>query len=50
MLQTTIEAAKIDVGSCTHFFQLDYIAYGILLTNSWIKMYGSLYVSTSFAL
>jgi len=37
MLRTTIEAAKIEVGSCTHFLQLDYKVYGTLLTDSWIK-------------
>ena len=35
MLRTTTKATKIEVGSCTQFFQLDYSAYGILPANSY---------------
>ena len=37
MIRTTIEAAKVEIGSWTHFFQLDYKVYGPLLTEYWIK-------------
>ena len=37
MIRTTIEVAKVEIGSCTHFFQLDYKVYDPLLTECWIK-------------
>ena len=37
LIRTTIEAAKIEIGSETHFFQLDYKDYSPLLTECWIK-------------
>ena len=37
MIRTTIEAAKIEIGSWKHFFQLEYKVYSTLLTDCWIK-------------
>jgi hypothetical protein len=37
LLRVTIEAAKVEIGIGRNMFQLDYDAYHMLLTDTWIK-------------
>jgi len=49
-LHCFLEQAQLELGIATPFFQVDYIWYGFLLTDCWVKFLWSFLAYTNFSL